>query len=361
MASVTAGGPGLVAVSSDGSNHEAPTGRWSAVVWTSVDGLSWSRVPHDETVFGGEGDQSMTGVAVGGPGLVAVGHDGTGDAATAAVWTSVDGLGWTRVPDDEAVFDAEGAQWVGSVAVGGPGLVAVVEGSAEGVWASVDGLTWSRIPHDEAVVGDASVGSPNAVIAVGPAWSLSEKKASSSSPVRATRTRMPRSGWRRPRIDGARNTWRRHVMMRQFLFVFALVLTVMLVLVACGGDDDAAAPAPPPPPAEPALPPAEPEPAAPATSQPSGDDSAPTSGSTASAGSDAATTSAASATTSSVGEGGVLVVEDEPYRESTSTSYATTNGLDSCGCCCVPSTCLGRVCAGWSGGAGSTVGHAEHG
>ena len=100
MTGVTVGGAGLVAVGSAGLSPEAPTGRASAVVWTSVDGLSWSRVPHDEAVFGGEGDQSVRGVAVGGPGLVAVGNDGTyhgtGDG-DAVVWTSVDGFSWSRV------------------------------------------------------------------------------------------------------------------------------------------------------------------------------------------------------------------------------------------------------------------------
>ena len=46
-----------------------------AAVWTSEDGMTWDRVPHDEDVFGGPGAQEMDTITVGGPGLVAVGSD----------------------------------------------------------------------------------------------------------------------------------------------------------------------------------------------------------------------------------------------------------------------------------------------
>ena len=166
MAGVTVGGPGLVAVGTDGPN---------AAVWTSPDGVTWSRVPHDADVFGGA---NMAGVTVGGPGLVAVGTDGSlpeydygyfygfeyGDAV---VWTSPDGFTWSRVPHDETVFG--GAGMVG-VTAGGPGLVAVGsanwrEDDAAAVWTSTDGFTWSRVPHDETVFGQ---GTMNSVTAGGP-------------------------------------------------------------------------------------------------------------------------------------------------------------------------------------------------
>ncbi len=139
MSSVTVGGPGLVAVGDGG-------------VWTSIDGIAWSRV------FGGA---SMSSVTVGGPGLVAVGDGG--------VWTSVDGIAWSQVPHDAAVFGGEGSLEMVSVTAGGPGLVAVgqVEGFAV-VWTSVDGITWSRVPHDEAVFGAAGTQRMNSVTAGGP-------------------------------------------------------------------------------------------------------------------------------------------------------------------------------------------------
>ncbi len=45
------------------------------LLWTSSDGITWSRVPDDEAAFGGEGNQWMANVTTGGPGLVAVGSD----------------------------------------------------------------------------------------------------------------------------------------------------------------------------------------------------------------------------------------------------------------------------------------------
>ena len=119
MSSVTAGGPGLVAVGRDLSD------RGEAAVWTSVDGISWSRVPRDEAALGGPNEQEMYSVTTGGPGLVAVGRDESVGSPDAAVWTSADGISWSRVPHDEAVFSGESAQWMRSVTAGGPGLVAV--------------------------------------------------------------------------------------------------------------------------------------------------------------------------------------------------------------------------------------------
>jgi hypothetical protein len=155
MSSVTAGGPGLVAVGSIGSRF--PGGSFAAAVWTSVDGLTWSRVPHDANIFSG----TMSSVIAGGPGLVAVGWAGqlnsVGGEPAAAVWTSVDGFTWTRVPNDEGAFGSahdDARPWMKSVTVGGPGLVAVgLDGSDAAVWTSVDGLTWSRVPHDDDVFG----------------------------------------------------------------------------------------------------------------------------------------------------------------------------------------------------------------
>jgi hypothetical protein len=160
MLSVIAAGPGLVAVGADGS----VTGRhWAAAAWTSIDGVTWSRVPHDEAVFGGAESQAMASVTVGGPGLVAVGGPGHGwdEGGDAAVWTSVDGITWSRVPHSEEVFGGARVQWMSGVTTGGPGLVAVGydsqgpihNDSDAAVWTSVDGITWSRVPHDETALG----------------------------------------------------------------------------------------------------------------------------------------------------------------------------------------------------------------
>jgi len=176
MWGVTAGGPGYVAVGDDGDVG-------AAAVWTSVDGITWSRVPHDEAVFGGPGNQIMRGVTAGGPGLVAVGGDYGGGDLDAAVWTSVDGVTWSRVPHDEAVFGGTVHQEMQDVTVGGPGLIAVGydnDGSDRdaAVWTSVDGITWTREPHSETVFGGVetetmngvATGSTGVVVAAGTQW-----------------------------------------------------------------------------------------------------------------------------------------------------------------------------------------------
>lgn len=194
MKSVTAGGPGLVAVGTaiwePPEVYDGP----KTPVWTSVDGIVWSRVPHDPSLG------RFYSVTVGGPGLVAVGEDSRG----AAVWTSSDGIRWTRVPHDADVFgdgamldvvnvgtrlvaigalngqramwtSSDGINWsvfpirpnINAITVGGPGFVAVgVRDKPRGacgpgeagdchavVWTSPDGVTWTKVPHDEAVFG----------------------------------------------------------------------------------------------------------------------------------------------------------------------------------------------------------------
>ncbi len=146
MRSVTAGGPGLVAVGSDEPD---------AAVWTSVDGITWTRghVPIVQL-----GWAEMSAVTTGGPGLIAVGHKAEQSGSTeAAVWTSPDGIIWSRVLADGVFDDAE----MSSVTQGGPGLVAVgadLDGSAA-VWVSDSGTDWTRVPHDASVFGDSAMSS----------------------------------------------------------------------------------------------------------------------------------------------------------------------------------------------------------
>jgi len=146
---------------------------WSgdAAVWTSGDGTAWERVTDEAGAFGGSGDQQMRAVALGGPGLVAVGWELTADGQNAAVSTSVDGLAWVAVDDQESL---RGGAML-AVAAGGPGLVAVGHDGENGaVWTSADGLTWERVGGHEAVFGNAvlqtvAAGGPG-LVAVGFTW-----------------------------------------------------------------------------------------------------------------------------------------------------------------------------------------------
>jgi len=153
MLSVTAGGPGPVAVGWEWRDNNA-----DAAVWTSVDGTVWSPVPRNDEVLGGSGEQWMGSVTGGGPGLVAVGWESSAGSAHAAVWTSTDGFNWTRVPHIERTFGGPGEQWMASVTAGGPGLVAagreqVAGDSDAAIWTSIDGFDWSRVDDIESVLG----------------------------------------------------------------------------------------------------------------------------------------------------------------------------------------------------------------
>lgn len=75
MQTVTSTGQGLVAVGWD----------QGAAVWTSSDGITWSRAPHDDAF----GEAWMSGVAHWGPGLVAVGGAGSDEGDDAALWFAV--------------------------------------------------------------------------------------------------------------------------------------------------------------------------------------------------------------------------------------------------------------------------------
>jgi len=136
-----------------------------AAVWTSSDGVTWDRVPHDPTIFGGAGELELTmwDVVADTSGLVAVGGERRSGATHPAVWTSPDGLSWNRVELDPATADHAGR--FGNVAVGGEGLIATGPGRFEGigqvtVWTSADGASWDLI------AGLLGSGSTHGVIAV---------------------------------------------------------------------------------------------------------------------------------------------------------------------------------------------------
>jgi hypothetical protein len=127
-----------------------------AVVWSSVNGLDWTRAPQTASLK----RAAMNGVARGGAGFVAVGGAPDRPATTqvaqhAVVWTSTNGRTWSRVPDapvdhapagtDQAFGDS-----MSSIASDGTHLVAVGTVATQGdvgsalAWVSTDGRTWQR-------------------------------------------------------------------------------------------------------------------------------------------------------------------------------------------------------------------------
>jgi hypothetical protein len=129
--------------------------QFDAAVWTSSNGRSWTRVPHDDATFGGPGNQNISDVIWTGTQFVAVGADTSGGDADGAVWVSVDGTTWTRVTHDETVFGGSANQAMLAVATGPSGIVAVgqttyisdppADFNDPAAWWSGDGITWQRM------------------------------------------------------------------------------------------------------------------------------------------------------------------------------------------------------------------------
>jgi hypothetical protein len=55
----------------------------------------WRRIPHDEAVFGGSGDQLVAAVAAGPSSFVAVGSEFSVGEPRAVSWVSSDGRSWS--------------------------------------------------------------------------------------------------------------------------------------------------------------------------------------------------------------------------------------------------------------------------
>jgi len=132
------------------------------LVWTSRDGLRWTRVADQASLA----DAGMQAVARGGPGYVAVGLAGHRGAA----WTSGDGHSWVRVPDAPAFHglpSADPSAWteLTDIAEGHGILVAIghdgpggAHGPAGRAWWSADGATWAEADGEGfAAVSDGSV------------------------------------------------------------------------------------------------------------------------------------------------------------------------------------------------------------
>jgi hypothetical protein len=168
MNAVAAGSPGFVA---------AGTGSGRAVLWTSTDGSTWSRVP-DAPMFGarpGSGPgASISGVGVAGrPGLTVVmgwayGVGPGGEPAVIA-WWSPDGRTWTKA----AVERGGGGQVFSVAATAARFLATGPSGEPScrgGIWSSVDGATWTceaSAPAFEGFGPYAAAGSPTTEVAVG--------------------------------------------------------------------------------------------------------------------------------------------------------------------------------------------------
>ncbi len=193
MATVTVGGPGLVA---GGYSHTVEVEGIDAAVWVSSDGRAWQRIDDDAGVFGdamsvtGAGsDQFINDIAGGSLGVVAVGADGLVLEHDAAIWVLNDGLVWERLPHDADVFGGEGDQFMHSVVQTSGSVIVVGESGGEAAaWVSRDGTQWARadvndrsiragaepsVMNDVAIAGVGLVAVGSAGVDLGPAVWLS--------------------------------------------------------------------------------------------------------------------------------------------------------------------------------------------
>jgi hypothetical protein len=182
VGAIAVGGPGYIAVGGS-------TVGLDAAVWISGDGLEWTRIESDsfgsdQDWLGSDGDQFMNDVAVGEDVIVAV---GAGEVAAenrgvGAIWHSTDGSSWSRVPHDEDLFggpgespDGSGDEAIESIVWWNDRFIAAgFSGQQVTVWTSTDGVAWNRSsvpthigapPNEIVYVGLAQFGSEAVVVA----------------------------------------------------------------------------------------------------------------------------------------------------------------------------------------------------
>ncbi|MGH2464531.1 MAG: hypothetical protein ACRDGI_03645, partial [Candidatus Limnocylindrales bacterium] len=175
MNGVVAGGPGFVAVGGAPDRVTTTQVPEHAVVWTSTDGRSWSRVADSALFHAPAGTDptfgaAMSGVATDGKHVVAVGTVGTqGDVGSALAWSSTTGRAWQRGTATDFLY----GQLFKVAAVPGGFLGTGPSGSDSclgGIWSAVDGSAWTCIASDPSIGGFAAyaaAASPTTMVVVG--------------------------------------------------------------------------------------------------------------------------------------------------------------------------------------------------
>ena len=79
-------------------------------IWTSLNGLVWERVPEGRLPDLADENVRLLGVTTGGQGLIAVGFRGEGDQLDAVVWASTEGETWQLATDQEGVLRSQGGR-----------------------------------------------------------------------------------------------------------------------------------------------------------------------------------------------------------------------------------------------------------
>jgi hypothetical protein len=128
-----------------------------SAAWTSDDGLTWSLTPDSPLDRDG---RFMTSIARQGAKHVAV--SGGGNGGDIAVWQSDDGVNWTFLSQ---VYQPTGIEQFtpAAIAASNSGLVVAVndrmgvlldsEADTTAIWTSTDGVNWTRTEGDGTLVG----------------------------------------------------------------------------------------------------------------------------------------------------------------------------------------------------------------
>ena len=151
MHGVISGGPGAIAWGARWGPAAANGGLPSLgpEIWTTANGLDWTPATVERPT---DADPAAPGevldVSAGGPGFVAIGTYYRVEYGYAIlVWTSVDGRTWPRVPDQPAFDHGRLNQvmpWNGQLLAVGCTLVTAVDCGEDAVWSSADGRTWEK-------------------------------------------------------------------------------------------------------------------------------------------------------------------------------------------------------------------------
>ena len=143
MRSVAKTEAGFAAVGAVRPNPNDATSEIHGAAWTSADGVTWTAVEHSP-VFAEASIYSVTEAPSPGGGVLAVGSGFFAGGSAPAVWRSLDGTTWERLPlelaaggfTDVAVDDVDDGSYV---------AVGFAEDEALALWTSTDGTSWTRV------------------------------------------------------------------------------------------------------------------------------------------------------------------------------------------------------------------------
>ena len=118
------------------------------IAWSSADGLTWVRTDLPPATFGGGVPDAAVRIS---SGWVALGYHATADGTTRDIWTSPDGVAWTRDPS----ATGRGFERVDALTASGQTavLVATLPGGRQLLLSSRDGQVWAETPDLDATLG----------------------------------------------------------------------------------------------------------------------------------------------------------------------------------------------------------------